>query len=526
MKILTFGTCRILNLFSNNDNETFLQSLHTLNYDSRGGKNIIALTHDIYQVLFVLDIIINKKNIYEIPLINNFSAFLSDVGDYRNNYLSVEPEFNIMDSVLNINKELFNIKYIVIEVCTLKKLIKNNVPFFLDINDHNYFINITDDEFKDNFRKLVETIMTINKDIKIIFVSHIIKYDNTIIQERKHVLDLLVECCTEFTNTYVLSPCDYINDHDLIDNRHYKNDKKYKITNAIKDKILDIESEIIVNHMNHTGFLKFNILEYLNNYEIISYKNLYNKLQEMQEEIITKKMKKDFTIDNNYLYSINNSINEKYNINNSIFIDFFRIVLNDLIVKIAEKYLENDVYIYNPLIAVNYNYQDDRCQSQNWHRDPGGIKIIKFFFFFDNVDVINGAFEYIPNTQYTSKSKITNIFEYRGESIYPVNYSHFNEYNDFLKLSSQKSIQVNCDNYDCLSVDTSGFHRAGLCHKNNYRKYLHVLYMTENSIINSNDKCDNYIKGFNYNKDLYDVDIENIDLKIGKNISKYFYNKC
>ena len=525
MKILTFGTCRVLNLFTD-DNNTFLNSLHTLNYNSEGGKNIIGLTHDINQAIFILDIIRYKKNVNNIPNFNKFSVFLSNIGDYRSNYLSTDLDFQILDSIVNIEKELCNIKYIIIEVCTLKKLIINGVPFFLDINDGNLFEKITDDEFKNDFNKLVGLIGTINKNINIIFVSHIIKYNKEIIPDRQHILELLTECCKIYNNTYVLSPCDYIDDDDLSDNKHYKKERKYKIRDAIANKILNIDSQNIVNTMNHTGIFKFNLLDYFTEQDKNSYNNLYHKLLEMEDQIKRKDFNKDFVYDNKYLYSINNSIKEKYNINNSIFIDFFRIVLNDIIVKIAEKYLENNVYIYNPLIAVNYNCQNDRCQSQEWHRDPGGLKLIKFFFFFDHIDKINGSFEYIPNTQYTSKNKIANLFENKGESTYPINYSYHNDYNKFINLVNENSIITNCNNYDCISVDTSGFHRAGICEVDKYRKYLHVLFLTGENIVNSKDNGDAYHKGFNYNKDLYDIDINNIDLKIEKNISKYFYNKC
>ena len=75
MKILTFGTCRVLNLFTE-DNNTFLNSLHTLNYNSEGGKNIIGLTHDINQAIFILDIIRYKKNVNNIPNFKNISIKL------------------------------------------------------------------------------------------------------------------------------------------------------------------------------------------------------------------------------------------------------------------------------------------------------------------------------------------------------------------------------------------------------------------------------------------------------------------
>ena len=275
--------------------------------------------------------------------------------------------------------------------------------------------------------------------------------------------------------------------------------------------------------MNHTGIMNFNLHQFLNNKELESYNNLNNILDKMIEKIKLNKHNSNYVKNNRYMYSINNYLNESYNLDNNIFKDFFIIVLNNLIKKIAEKYLEDNVYIYNPLMAVNYNCTAERVQSQNWHRDPGGRKLIKFFFFFDDIGELNGSLEYIPNTQYTSLSKISNIFDFgNSDSIYPQNYSKLNKYNDFIKLSNKNRLVTTSSKYGCISVDTSGFHRAGFCCKNYFRKYLHILFLTKKNIINNKDPGDLYQNGFNHNR-VCNIDYNKINKTLGNNNYNYFY---
>ena len=527
MKILTFGSCRVTMLFNKKINNTFLESFHSLNYGCYGGNNIISLSHDLYQTFFLLNIIKNNRKIKNTDedyyLLQKLSVFIQNIGDYRENLLSAIPDYDINNSIENIHNQLSEIKYIIIEVCTLKKSVINGVPLFLDINDYNLFYKISDEEFNQDFDSLVNLVKSINPNIKIIFVSHFISFKNEIIPERLHILNLLKENIKKYDNCYVICPTDYIIDDDLEDNRHYKLESTYKIVNALNDKILDIESIEIVNKMNHTGIMNFNLKEFLNTKEFESYNNLNNILDNMIDKIKNNENYSNYTDDNKYIYSINNFLNEPYNLDHNIFQDFFIVVLNNLITKIAEKYLNNEVFIYNALMAVNYNSTNDRVQSQHWHRDPGGRKLIKFFFFFDNIGELNGSFEYIPNTQYTSLSRVSNIFDFgNADSIYPSNYINTEDYNNFINLSNENRLITESSNYGCITVDTTGFHRAGFCSKDYFRKYLHILFLTKENIINNNDPCDLYQNGFNHNK-VYNIDVNKIDNLLNKDVSKYFY---
>ena len=251
MKILTFGTCRVLQLFDKKINNTFLESIHYSNYGNFGGENVISFSHDFNQTKYLLELIYNnkkiEKNTEQYNQLKNLSVFISDKGDYGKNYLKHVPNFTISNSIENIHKQLDEVEYIIIEICTLKKYVCNDVPYYLDINDSSKFQKISDTEFLDDMESLIQYIKKINPKMNIIFISHIIKFRNTIFEDRKHILDLLNENVNKFNNCYVLSPCDIVNDSDLQDDRHYFVDKRIKMLNAISDLILEIEKS---NHTN------------------------------------------------------------------------------------------------------------------------------------------------------------------------------------------------------------------------------------------------------------------------------------
>lgn len=351
-----------------------------------------------------------------------------------------------------------------------------------------------------------------------------------------------------FNNTFIELYFIDLNNNDKIQNIYNINEYEYLLTSVnnyqilnnfnnlkviiinpqnenidyfIYNKILDIESTEIVNKMKETGILKFNLEKFLNSEQKKCLNNINTCLDNMINKIKNNDISKMYS-DNNYIYSVNNYLSEPFNLNNEIFVDFFKIMLSDIITLIAQKYLENDVYIYNALFAINYNTSEERVQSQKWHRDPGGKKIIKFFIFFDEVNELNGALEYIPNTQYSSTNLLTNLFQNNGQSIYPSNHIGSTKYNEFEKIQNNNKYIVSTNNFDCVSIDTSGFHRAGYVQPNQFRKYLHVLFLTKEQIINNKDPCDVYQKGFNHNQ-MYKIDYNMIEKTIGSNKLKFFY---
>lgn len=390
-----------------------------------------------------------------------------------------------------------------------QKLWENNNTF-IDVSNINhdeidYIIGDIDinKSWDTDFNNILDIKNGINRKIKIILIS-------ITISKKKDNLNLLKKNAETNDNCFVIYSCDYIAEN------HYNSPQWYlKIRNAIADKIIDIESTNIVYEMNHKGIMNFKLYKLLNPDELTSLKNLNKVLTNMETNVKNNKIDKSKYGGNDYMYRLCNYLNEPWNLNNPIYNDFFKVTLSEIITKTAKKYLEADIYINNALVAVNYNCKDTRTQSQNWHRDPGGKRLIKFFIFFDSVNEANGAFEYIPNSQYTSLSPITTIYRNNGESIYPdlnnKEMQKLEKYNKLINLS---------DKYNCTGVDTSGFHRAGICQKNKYRKYLHVLFLTKQNILSSKDPGDKYINGFN-KASCYNINYNDLPQKW----RNYFYKK-
>ncbi len=87
-----------------------------MNYGNYAGQNIISLSYDIKQVIYILNLIKNKTTILESN--NEFKMFsgFNFESDIRNIYMSIIPDYNVNNSINNINLELNDIEYIIIEV--------------------------------------------------------------------------------------------------------------------------------------------------------------------------------------------------------------------------------------------------------------------------------------------------------------------------------------------------------------------------------------------------------------------------
>lgn len=235
MKVLTFGTCRLLCLFDRKINKYDLESLHYFNWGQQGGNNCITSTHDCYQVLFLLKKIYNKELFIEpIPKLVTDNILMLRNCDFRTNYLSHVKKYNINESIANIYNSLNEIEYLIIEISTIKSLIINGIPLFLDVNDKNKFKKLSEKEFEKSIQDLIDFIKIKNNNMKIIFISHFISFKGNLIPDRVFILENLKKICLKNENTYVLCPNDFINDNiDLKDDRHYRFESQYKMLDAI-----------------------------------------------------------------------------------------------------------------------------------------------------------------------------------------------------------------------------------------------------------------------------------------------------
>jgi len=130
------------------------------------------------------------------------------------------------------------------------------------------------------------------------------------------------------------------------------------------------------------------------------------------------------------------------------------------------------------------NTNHSREYSQNWHRDPEDLRMLKVFIYLNDVDERNGAFEYIKCS--TRKNKFGNIFPYDNE--HPDNYPEETELRKqipdeyYIKGSGKKGTIILCD--------THGFHRGGYCIDGD-RKLMTLMYLRASLFMSNQFKLKN-----------------------------------
>lgn len=422
MKIITFGTTKILGMFGD---DSFIESIHSVN------NNYLSDTHSSLETTCLL------KNILELETANISK-------NYPENY-------KISKLILN---DIYDIKYCIVEIL-------GNEPSD-NINNMINFIN----------EKL---------DTSIIIVSD---------EKIEHL---------NIKNTHFIS-------------NGFSLDK-------IETFIINKEVDNVIFYMNNIGVYRTNIISFFNKNERNAYNELKNVCNNMEKKYKTSTSLENWRSTYDTIYGKSILQNPEH------FQMFETISFNKFILNVAKKYLENEnIYLSNILLGINYFSGTERNGSQRWHRDPGINKIIKSFIFFNNTSRDNGAFEYIPQTQKKCLNKISNLYNYDDiyDGIYPDNIKksgifhgynfttksqkffnyNKNEYDEFLKLSTENGLPIVCNEGDIMFVDTSGFHRAGQILKENLtRKYLHTLYITNEMIEQSKEiNCGDAIhRGTNLN---------------------------
>lgn len=117
-------------------------------------------------------------------------------------------------------------------------------------------------------------------------------------------------------------------------------------------------------------------------------------------------------------------------------------------------------YVSAWLDYPNDNF-DEHVLTQIFHRDPDDFKLVKTFFYLNDVTEDNGPFEYIKKSHL---KPWINFFDNKERENYIR--SNFND-NDFLTAKFNKDT--------LLISDTNGFHRGNKL-KNGFRALITVMY--------------------------------------------------
>jgi hypothetical protein len=161
-----------------------------------------------------------------------------------------------------------------------------------------------------------------------------------------------------------------------------------------------------------------------------------------------------------------------------------QIALHEKLTNIVSHYFDEQAllrYVDFWYSIVSNDKNHSREYSQNWHRDPEDLRMLKVFIYLNDVDERNGAFEYIKCS--TRENKFGNLFPYDKD--HPDNYPEESELSKlipaeyFIIGKGKKGTIILCD--------THGFHRGGYCIEGD-RKLMTMMYLRASLFISNQYK--------------------------------------
>ena len=215
--------------------------------------------------------------------------------------------------------------------------------------------------------------------------------------------------------------------------------KKSELTNEIIDNVLF--------DLNRDGIAFTNLAEL---YPETNWLGRFQSWISSNEINLTPKNKKKFLL--SYLGKDNLSLD--IDMSNP----FMRFYLEDRVLKIACEYLG-----YVPqlnYLTIEKTIPTDEVSpvhSQNWHRDPEEKKTIKVFIYVGDVELDNGPFIYVKNSQPSSKHINSRWFPQK------LPYGSYPNENDVLQAINPADIVIAEGKAGTvIFCDTAGLHRGGL----------------------------------------------------------------
>lgn len=133
-----------------------------------------------------------------------------------------------------------------------------------------------------------------------------------------------------------------------------------------------------------------------------------------------------------------------------------RLGISDSILEVVNTYRG----MWTKLVAMDQWYtvpvgaDGDRIASQNWHRDPEDLHVVKVFVYFSDVDEEAGPFQYIPGSP--DGSRYGHLWPWKLEG---GNYPPEEEIAELIPRSEHYT--ATGPRGTVIFCDTSGFHRGG-----------------------------------------------------------------
>jgi hypothetical protein len=104
--------------------------------------------------------------------------------------------------------------------------------------------------------------------------------------------------------------------------------------------------------------------------------------------------------------------------------------------------------------TVPFPGSDRRVASQEWHRDPEDVHVVKCFLYFSDVGVDSGPFEYVPGS--ATGGRYGKLWEWGTQKRW---YPPQDELED--RIPESDRIQLTGPRGTLILCDTGGFHRGG-----------------------------------------------------------------
>jgi len=205
----------------------------------------------------------------------------------------------------------------------------------------------------------------------------------------------------------------------------------------------------ILNELHSCGIATTNLADLFPNENMLEKLQNYAKKQETDGSV---NHKKKFLVD--YWDE-----RVKLDINNP----FLKLALNPLILDVANTYMEMWTSLLYLTLQKTTPLKGELTNSQNWHRDPQEIKVVKVFTYLNDIDESSGPFTYVKNSAPTQNHKYAKLFPQElPAGSYPGNerVEKAIEKKDIYPMTGKAGTMIFCD--------TNGLHYGGVA-KSNYR---------------------------------------------------------
>ena len=219
--------------------------------------------------------------------------------------------------------------------------------------------------------------------------------------------------------------------------------------------------------LNDDGFVKINVfdlqkdthsLELVNYFELIqkNFKSFEKKFSSLEQIINPASRKADYQV-----RAVGTKFFDEFSD------DFKHIIKINPFREILHNYFKNDLLNMQNDFWITFKNRNikERQASQRWHTDPEFHRVIKIFFYLEDVNEENGPTEYIPKSFFLGKKNSLLLRLYN----FPHISSYYPEWFINFIYNKKNRHKILAKKGDILILNSTGVHRGGYL-ENGFRK--------------------------------------------------------